>query len=263
MHRSKNINNIDNKCTYTNIVRQEKIIVPPDSKCTDSKCTDSKCTDSKCTNSKCTNSKCTDSKCTNTKCTNSKCPNSKCTDSKCTNSKCPNSGIISLCPTQGVSAGGNIIIINGYNLINTQSISMNDINVPFNILSNTQIKITAIPKHCNQVVNITVKFQSGSYQYSESLEYTYINNAIITTLTPAYGPITGSNIITITGKGLTYTEFIYFNNVITCNFVVLSDSNLQVVVPNLTGESNILIHIATSTGISNELSYDLIPPPLI
>lgn len=172
------------------------------------------------------------------------------------------SGIISLTPSNGPFSGGNSIIINGYNLIQTSSVTMNSTVVPFTILSNNQIIINALPSlaQTTNTVNITVSFNNGS---SDSLLYTYLSPSSITSLTPSSGPITGSNIITITGTGLSSTSSIYFNTVPTYNFVVTSDSSIQVAVPNLTGQSDILVHVVTSVGSSNSLPYALVPPPII
>lgn len=170
------------------------------------------------------------------------------------------SGIISLNPSQGPSIGSNPIVINGFNLLQTSSVTMNGITIPFTLLSNNQLQIVASPQTTNQLVQITAYFHNGS---SESLSYTYINNASITILSPSSGPMTGGNIISIAGTGLSSTRSVYFNNIITFNFVIYSDTNIQVSVPNLTGQSNILVHVTTATGSSNDLSYQLVPPPII
>lgn len=170
------------------------------------------------------------------------------------------SGIISLSPSQGSTAGGNPIIINGFNLIFTTSVNIGGINIPFTLLSNNQLQVIAVPRSANQTVQITVQFQNGT---SESLPYTYVNTSNITSLNPLSGPITGNNIITITGIGLASTTSVYFNNIATFSFVVLSDTTLNVAVPNLTGQSNVLVHVVTLSGPSNNLPYTLIPPPII
>ena len=170
------------------------------------------------------------------------------------------SGIISLLPSQGPSTGTNPIIINGYNLIFVTSVNMGRINVPFTILSNNQIQIIALPQTTSSTVQITVNFKNDS---SESLPYTYVSGTTIAALTPSSGPIIGSNIITITGTGLAFTTSVYFNNIITFNFVITSDSTIQVAVPNLTGQSNILVHVVAGGITSNNLPYSLIPPPII
>ena len=171
-----------------------------------------------------------------------------------------NSGIISLNPDQGPITAGNLIIINGFNLVRTLSVTMNNIPIPFKLLSNNQLEITALSEHVIKAVNITVIFHGG---YSESLLYTYTDNIYIISLDPASGPITGSNIITINGNNISSAVSIYFNEIITYNFIVLSDTSLQVAVPNLTGQHNVLIYLITGNGSSNSLSYDLIPPPII
>ena len=170
------------------------------------------------------------------------------------------SGIISLNPGRGPSIGGNYIIINGFNLIYTTAVIIEGAGVPFSILSNSQIQIIAPPMSSNYDVDITVQFRNGC---SESLPYTYVNGPNIISLNPWSGPITGGNIITITGTGLTHTISVKFNDTVTFNFVVTSDSTIQVVVPNLTGQSNILVRVVTSSSTSNNLSYTLIPAPII
>lgn len=172
------------------------------------------------------------------------------------------SGIISLNPSQGPLSGGNTIIINGYNLIHTKNVSIGGTNVSFILLSNNQLQIIAPPNSTGgkKIVNVTVQFQNG---YSESLPYAYVDGPTIGSLTPSSGPITGSNIITITGINLASTVSVYFNNIITYNFVVISDTTLHVAVPNLTGESNVSVHVVSSIGSTNNLPYNLISPPII
>lgn len=175
------------------------------------------------------------------------------------------SGIINLDPSQGPITGGNSIIINGYNLIYTSFVTMDGISVPFTLISNNQLQIIAIPFETtkikgSQTIQISVHFKNGS---TDSKPYTYINLPSIISLNPSSGPITGSNIITITGTNLSYTKSINFNNIPTYNFIVISDSIIQVVVPNLTGQLNVLVHVRTTSGSSNNLPYNLIPQPII
>lgn len=170
-------------------------------------------------------------------------------------------GIIFLEPIQGSPNGGNLIIINGYNLIYTASVTMGGISVPFSILSNNKIQIIAQPQLQSQSVPIMVYFRNG---LSETLLYTYVSDPIITILNPSIGPITGNNIITILGSGLALTKSVYFGSIPTFNFVVTSNTTIQVVVPNLTGQANMLeVRVEVSSGSSNKLMYTLIPPPMI
>ena len=53
------------------------------------------------------------------------------------------SGITSLDPKSGPVTGGNTIIINGYNLLQTKLVTMGSVPVQFIILSDTAIKIFA------------------------------------------------------------------------------------------------------------------------
>ncbi len=176
--------------------------------------------------------------------------------------KCPDvittSNITSLTPSQGPSSGGNIIIINGYNLIFTKTVIMGGNSIPFVLLSNTQLQIIA-PSGTSST-DITVQFRNGSFG---TLQYTYFDNVNITSLNPNSGPITGGNIITITGSNLSGTYSVYFNNIVTYNFVVISDSIINVAVPNLSNESNVQISVRTCNSSSNTLPYTLIPKPMI
>lgn len=169
------------------------------------------------------------------------------------------SEITTLDPAQGPSSGGNPIIINGCNLMYTEKVSINTINVPFTMLSNNKLQIIA-PPSINTRVQILVYFKNGSY---DSKLYTYIESPIITSLNPSAGPMTGSNTIIITGTGLSSTISIYFGTIPTFNFIVISDYVVQTVVPNLFAKTSILIHVVTSGGSSNILTYSLIPPPII
>ena len=168
--------------------------------------------------------------------------------------------ITSLVPNSGPSSGNNFILINGYDLIFTTNVMMNNINIPFTILSNTQIQIIAIPQTGPSTVNITVKFKNDYY---ESLPYNYSLSPIITSLNPSSGPTTGNNIISIIGSNLFHTKIIYFNNISTFSFYVVSDTQLQVAVPNLTGNNDINVHVESKNGSSNSLPYELILPPMI
>lgn len=170
----------------------------------------------------------------------------------------PSSSLTFLQPSCGPSSGGNQIIINGVNLIYTSSVMMGTTPVPFTILSNTQVSITAIPQILTPSILIKVRFVNSQI---DSLPYLYVVTPNIISLTPSAGPISGGNILTINGSGLSATQTVHFGTITTYTFTVISDSTLSVVVPPLLG--SVEVNVTTNGGTSNSLLYTVLLPPVI
>ncbi|MET9392109.1 IPT/TIG domain-containing protein, partial [Streptomyces sp. NPDC006624] len=132
---------------------------------------------------------------------------------------------------------------------------------PATITTNTptQITVTA-PAGPPSAVNVTVTTPSGT---SNALPYTYTATPAptITSLTPANGPTTGGNTVTINGTNLTGTTQVLFGaNPAT----ITTNTPTQITVTAPAGPpSAVNVTVTTPGGISNPLPYVYVAAPTV
>ena len=87
----------------------------------------------------------------------------------------------------------------------------------------------------------------------------------VTSVTPATGPLTGGNTVTIAGTGFTGATSVTFNGVAATNFTVMSNTAITAVVPSSTtvGPVSVIVTTGVGSNAANSLySYVIATPTL-
>ncbi|MEV6568830.1 beta strand repeat-containing protein [Streptomyces kronopolitis] len=154
-------------------------------------------------------------------------------------------------PNTGPVSGGNSVTLNGSNLAGVTSVMFGTTPAAsFRIISPTQIVAVAPPGVSTAQITAT-----GPGGTSNVVFYNYTPTLI--SLVPASGPSFGGNTIIINGNNLTGASAVTFADVPAPSFTVLSDTQIEVVVPPNTGRDSVVVY--GPGGASNGLTYTYLP----
>jgi hypothetical protein len=153
--------------------------------------------------------------------------------------------ITGLNPTQGPTAGGNSVTINGTGFTSATMVAFGAASAAFTVVSPTQITATA-PAAPAAPVNVTVTTPAGT---SNPMAYFHIPAPTVTGRAPTMGPDAGGNQVNITGTNLILTSAVTFGAHPATNIHVLSDNQITADAPAGTG--TVTITITTPGGTSS------------
>ncbi|RDH39972.1 MAG: phospholipase [Candidatus Aquirickettsiella gammari] len=141
----------------------------------------------------------------------------------------PNPVITTINPTKGSVAGGNNVVINGVGFIGATGVSFGGSGAAFTVNSDSQITTTAPARAAGSA---SVVVNKGIFTaVTAPSPYLYIAIPVITTLSPATGPIAGGNVVTINGSGFSGASSVMFGGNSATNFTVNSDSQITATAP--------------------------------
>ncbi|MEU8569589.1 IPT/TIG domain-containing protein [Streptomyces pathocidini] len=165
--------------------------------------------------------------------------------------------ITSVVPNTGPLAGGNTVTITGTGFGGATAVNFGpNPATSFTIVSPTQITATA-PAGTGSV-NVTVTGPGGT---SNAVPYTYVAAPTITSISPASGPTSGGNTVTITGTGFGGATAVTFGPNPATSFTVVSATQITAVVPAGTGTVNVTV--TGPGGTSNAVPYTYVAAPTI
>ncbi|MFI0714392.1 IPT/TIG domain-containing protein [Streptomyces inhibens] len=161
-------------------------------------------------------------------------------------------------PSSGPIAGGTAVTLNGAHLIEATAVHFgNAAASSFTSVSDTQLTAVAPPGSAGSV-QVTVTTVGGT---SNGVSYTYSAAPVLTALSPAQGPLSGGNTVTLTGTGLARTTAVMFGTA-PAAFTVISDSHLTATPPP--GPAGpVDVTVTTPGGTSPAVTYTRTPPPTI
>ncbi|MET9888177.1 IPT/TIG domain-containing protein [Streptomyces sp. NPDC006430] len=166
--------------------------------------------------------------------------------------------ISSLSPSQGPSAGGNTVTINGTGFTGTTAVKFGAAFAPFTVTSS--IKITATAPAGTGSVAVTVSSPSGT---SNNALYTYSAAPVVSGVSPNQGPAAGGNTVTISGTGFTGTTAVKFGAT-SAPFTVNTATQITATAPPGTG--SVTVTVSSPSGTSNNTvtyTYTTAPAPVI
>ncbi|RXS70753.1 cell shape-determining protein [Streptomyces sp. TM32] len=159
--------------------------------------------------------------------------------------------ISGLSPSSGPVSGGNLVTVTGSNLSGVLSVKFGVNSAT--VLSNTASQVVVVaPAGSPSSVAVTVTTVGGT---SNALVYTYVAAAVpvISGLSPSSGPVSGGNLVTVTGSNLSGVLSVKFG---VNSATVLSNTASQVVVVAPAGSpSSVAVTVTTVGGTSNALVY--------
>jgi hypothetical protein len=161
--------------------------------------------------------------------------------------------ITSLSPSTGSIAGGTIVTITGTNFTGATSVTIGGkAATPIKVVDNTTITCKAPVSTSAGPVDVIVT--TGGGPSSAFLSYTYITPAIITSISPSFGPKAGGTSVTITGTNFTGASNILFGLKSATNVNVVNDTTITCVTPDSTTAVAVGITLTTGGGLSNKFS---------
>lgn len=145
----------------------------------------------------------------------------------------------------GVTAGGETVTFSGNNFRDVTSVTFDGAPVPrFTATSSTQLRVLTPPHAAGSVpVRVTTK-----YGTSRTIWFTYIDPPMVSSVSPASGPASGGQVVTITGSSFGGPAFsgpvtVSFGLVPGLNVSVTSPTTLTVVVPpGVPGDVPVVVH---------------------
>jgi hypothetical protein len=133
---------------------------------------------------------------------------------------------LSISPTSGSTAGGDVITINGTGFSSASSVSFGANTAVPTVVSDSQLTVVA-PAGAAGSVGVSVTTAGGT---NNGLSYTYIAAPTLTTVVPSEGPTSGGTAVTLAGTGFTDATQVTFDGS-PAPFTVISDTSLSAVTP--------------------------------
>jgi hypothetical protein len=168
--------------------------------------------------------------------------------------------ITSVSPDYGPVTGGSLVIISGSDFNNVSAVLFGSTPAAaFTVETPTTISATAPAG--SGTVDITLTNQVGTSGTSAADQYTYLALPTVTGVSPASGPTTGGNTVTITGSGFQAgaafsPEFnLRFGSTPAARFTVDSDTAITATVPAGT-VGPVHVTVATPAGVSRTSAAD-------
>ena len=161
--------------------------------------------------------------------------------------------ITSLSPSTGSIAGGTIVTITGTNFTGATSVTIGGkAATPIVVVNNTTITCKAPVSTTAGPVDVIVTTGGGpSIAFSS---FTYVTPAVITSISPTFGPKAGGTSVTITGTNFTGASNILFGLKSATNVNVVNNTTITCVTPDSTNPIAVGITLTTGGGLSNKFS---------
>jgi hypothetical protein len=143
--------------------------------------------------------------------------------------------VTSVSPTNGSTAGGNTVTINGSNLLGATTVNFGPTPAAsFTIVSDTQITAVA-PARPAGLVNIYVTVPGGTNPNQPSSWYQFktpgASPPTVSSVSPANGPTNGGNTVNLTGTNFTGTTSVKFGQTPATGFTVNNDTSITATAP--------------------------------
>ncbi|HEX3795748.1 MAG TPA: IPT/TIG domain-containing protein [Acidimicrobiales bacterium] len=139
--------------------------------------------------------------------------------------------VTSFTPTSGPTVGGTLVTITGSNFAGPTTVVFGTTpGTDVTVVSPTEITVIS-PAHAAGPVFLTLADFGGVVTPTQA--FTYLAGPVVLAngLNPAYGPVGGGTVVTITGTGLTNTTAVTFGGAAGTSIVNSSDTSITVTTP--------------------------------
>ncbi|MEU5237939.1 IPT/TIG domain-containing protein [Streptomyces lydicus] len=166
--------------------------------------------------------------------------------------------VTSVSPAQGAPAGGTGVLITGSGFTGATQVRFGPNGTTFVIVSDTLIT-TRTPAGAG-TVQVTVTAPTGTSTQNVLFTYTSAPTPALSSLSPATGPTSGGNTVTLNGTNLSGATVVLFGpNPAT----VLTNTATQITVIAPAGSpSSVAVTVTTAGGMSNALTYTYVAAPV-
>ncbi|NYG98611.1 hypothetical protein BJ979_001237 [Schumannella luteola] len=173
----------------------------------------------------------------------------------------PGPAITGLTPASGPIAGGTSVTIIGSNLTDAGAVSFGGVAATsFTVDSDTQITAVA-PAHASGAVDVVVTTPFGGATSAGA--FTYLPPAAAASVTPASGPDTGQQTVTITGTGFTGATGVTIGGTAATNVTVVDAEHITATTPaHVAGTVDVVVqHPAGDSTLAGAYSFISTAPP--
>ncbi|KUL43849.1 cell shape-determining protein [Streptomyces sp. NRRL F-4489] len=162
-------------------------------------------------------------------------------------------------PGSGPLAGGNTVTLTGSHLLGATAVRFGSTAASsFTVVSDTAITAVVPPGSTAGAVPVTVTTPGGT---GGGVSYLYLGAPVLSALSPAQGPLSGGETVTLTGSGLGATTSVRFGTV-PAAFTVVSDTAVTAVAPP--GPAGpVGVTVTAPGGTSAAVTFTRVPPPVI
>ncbi len=175
--------------------------------------------------------------------------------------------VTSISPAAGPTAGGTVVTING-ELTGATAVNFGTFPATgVKVVSPSQV--TAIsPAGVAATVDITVVTPGGTSATSPADKYRYAAQPVITSISPASGPLAGGTAVTITGTNFTGATAVHFGSTQATAFTVVSATQITATAPaGVAGTVDITVTSpggTTAASLADQYTYTVsVPAPAI
>ena len=168
--------------------------------------------------------------------------------------------IVTIAPANGPVGGGQVVTITGQNFLGTTSVTFGGVAAQFSVQTDTQMTATT-PPHATAIVDVSATNPGGTG--TKTGAYTYgTPPPVITTVTPAIGPIAGGRSVTITGTSFLGATSVTFGGT-AASFTVSGSTSIAATTPaHAAGPATVAVTTPGGTG-SLANAYQYLNPPVV
>jgi hypothetical protein len=177
----------------------------------------------------------------------------------------PKPVITKLNPAGGPQGGGNTVTITGTGLSHTTSVRFGAVHATsFKVESDSVLTAVAPAGSEGSTVRVTAEAPEDSSELSAATLYKYATQPATPELTPAEGPATGGQTVTLSGLQYTGATAVSFGGTPASSFEVLSDKTIKAVTP--AGSGTVDVTVTTpggTTPVAERDRYTYLSTPVV
>ena len=175
--------------------------------------------------------------------------------------------ITGVTPSGGPAAGGTTVTITGSGFLGASSVDFSSSTLDHNFGSATSIdvvsdsEITAVtpPGAAGITADIIITTPFGISTPAPADQFSYATGQlpVVASVSPSTGSTSGGLAVAITGSGFTGATAVSFGTVAATSFTVVSDTEIDITVPQWGGNSPVDVEVTTAAGTSLPSAGDL------
>ncbi|MBT0770667.1 IPT/TIG domain-containing protein [Kineosporia sp. J2-2] len=131
-----------------------------------------------------------------------------------------------LSPASGPVVGGTVVTLTGSGFSGTSGVTVGGAPVSFTVVDGSTITVT-MPAGSAGTAPVVVTTPGGD---SVAVQFTYVDQPVLSAVSPSVGPLSGGATVTVSGTGLTGASAVTFDGV-PASFVVNGDTSITAVTP--------------------------------
>ncbi|GAA2744146.1 hypothetical protein GCM10009868_20680 [Terrabacter aerolatus] len=156
--------------------------------------------------------------------------------------------VSSVSPALAPTKGGDAITLTGTAYDRVSSVTFGGVAATgVTRLSATQLRVT-LPPHAEGDVDVRVVTPGGTSPVVTGSRFTYQNPPVVTSVSPASGPLAGGTVVTLRGTSFTDVSAVQIGNVAATSWKRISATSLTAVVPGRLSTGTAAVRVTTRAG---------------